>query len=86
MASCKFRDEFQNIDTVEAIEEFITVPIPKPDEKTTVIAQIRRAARQSQPPLIAQVLVMITENAFARIVQMLDGDCWNYPLIAKMAP
>jgi hypothetical protein len=75
MAPCEFRDELQNIDTVEAIEEFIAMPIPKPDEKTPIIAQIRRAARQSEPPLIAQMLIMITEKAFARIVQMLGGDC-----------
>jgi hypothetical protein len=38
MQSCKFRDEFQNINTVEAIEEIITVPDPKPSEKSTQIA------------------------------------------------
>jgi hypothetical protein len=30
MGSCKFRDEFQNINTVEAIEEIIAMPAPKP--------------------------------------------------------
>src|SRR6266581_4965112 len=35
--SRKLRDEFQNIDTVEAIDELVAVPISKPVEKTTCI-------------------------------------------------
>jgi hypothetical protein len=86
MVSCKFRDEFQNINTVETIEEIITVPVPEPGEKATYIAQRFGAARQSQPPHIAQMLIIIAENRFARIVRMLYGYRWNYPLIPKIFP
>jgi hypothetical protein len=37
MASRKFRDEFQNVDTVETVQEFIAVPVPKPDKKLTCV-------------------------------------------------
>ncbi len=88
MALGQFRDEFQDIDTVEieTTEERVTVPVSKPDEKTTSVAQSRRPARQSQPAHIAQMLIIIAENGFTQIVQMLDGGCWHYPLIAEMFP
>ncbi len=53
VASCKLRDEFQNIDTVEAIDELVAVPILKPDEKSMCVAQRFHAACQSQTTHIA---------------------------------
>src|SRR6266581_8707952 len=84
--SRKLRDEFQNIDTVEAIDELVAVPISKPVEKTTCITQRFRSARQNQPTHIAQMLVVIAKNGFAGIVQMGSRHHWDYPLIAKMFP
>jgi len=70
MEPCKFRDEFQHIDTVEAVEKIITVPVPKPDQKAAYVAQRFRAALQSQSPHLAQVLIIIAEKDFAGIVRI----------------